>query len=150
MIQDQFDQKDDRHNWLANARDESVLILDEAQTSFWDMSFCTHIKGINSTFSHRIITFSTYGSTLVENFVPRLLSPFLRQVVGLHKIDHGDGIEAGLLTEAEFDEFVKKRFVGHCFDNQFLLGIYELTGGHVGACEDVLDVVQTDNVSYTR
>ena len=139
--------------WLAdrwNAEPGSVLIIDEAQTSFRDIWFWTHIKSINANCRHRIITFSSYGNTETENSVPAPYSLFLNQVVGLHKIDHGDGVGAGLLlTEAEFLDFVEKRFIGHCFDNQFLLGIYDLTSGHVGACEDVLDVIQTDSVSYT-
>ena len=152
--QDQLDQMGGWRKWLAdrwNAEDGSVLIVDEAQTSFRDISFWTHIKGINENWRYRVITFSTYGSTGSEDSTPTNHSPYLNQVVGLHKIDHGDHMGAGLLlTEAEFNEFVKKRFIGHCFDEQFLLGIYELTGGHVGTCEDVLDVIQTHNVSFTR
>ena len=129
MNQDQLDQEGGWRKWLAdgwNAEPGSVLIVDEAQTSFRDIWFWTHIKGINPNCRHRIITFSSYGNTETENSVPFPYSPYLNQVVGLHKTDHGDGVGVGLLlTEAEFFDFVEKRFNGHCFDKQFLLGIYD-------------------------
>ncbi|KIM47491.1 hypothetical protein M413DRAFT_22148 [Hebeloma cylindrosporum] len=139
--------------WLSgvwNDEPGSVLIVDEAQTTLWDASFWTHIKSIDSSSRQRIITFSSYDlSTVTQDDVLPIFSPHVNQVVGLHKSDHGyDGVEVGLLlTKPEFDEFIEKRFIGHYFDDQFLLGIYELTGGHVGACEDLLDVIQT-NDSY--
>jgi hypothetical protein len=146
-----LDQKGGWRKWLAeawDAKDRSVLIVDEAQTSFWDISFWAYIKAISKNWPHRVITFASYGS---DPSVTTLHSPYLDQVVGLHAIDHGDRIKAGLLlTEVEFREFVRKRFTNHCFDDQFLDGIYDLTDGHVGACEDVLDAIQGHDVSYTH
>lgn len=75
-------------------------------------------------------------------------TPHQAQVVGLHAIDQGDGITVGLLlTQEEFDDFVEKRFGRNRFSPEFLESIYELTTGHVGACEDVLEVIQAHDVT---
>src|ERR1700722_18408205 len=55
--------------WLAevwDAQDGSVLIVDEAQPSYWDNSFWGMIKEIDKDSKFRIITFAPYGSTGVD------------------------------------------------------------------------------------
>ena len=142
--------------WLAkdstwNSQDGSVLIVDEAQTSYWDVAFWNYIKDIRNDWRHRIITLVSYGGSGTDSSVPIPFSPFQRQVVGLRAIDHGDGIEAGLLlTQDEFQDFVEKRFDSHRFDEHFLDSIYRLTTGHVGACEDLLGTVRSERVSCTH
>jgi len=139
--------------WLAkdgtwNSQAESVLIVDEAQTSYWDVDFWTYIKGIRKNWPHRVITLASYGSSGSDSSFPTPFSPFQRQVVGLRAIDHGDGIASGLLlTQDEFRDFVEKMFAGHRFHEQFLASIYHLTTGHVGACEDMLGAVELERVS---
>lgn len=138
--------------WLArvwDAQEGSVLIVDEAQSSYWDKDFWTEIKSIDRNSKYRLITFASYGSSGGSDALAMTPhSPLLTQVVGLRAINHGDGIEVGLLlTKHEFDDFVEKRFPGNIFDQDFLDCIYDLTTGHVGACEDVLEVIQANDVS---
>src|ERR1700722_16647311 len=141
------------HDWLWeshfwDAEDGSVLIVDEAQGSYWDTSFWIHIKDINKDSRHRIVTLASYGSTGTNPAVTTPYSPPLTQVVGLYAFDHGDGNKAGLLLSSdEFHDFIKKKFQGHCFEEEFLKGIHELTAGHVGACQDVIAVLQAHSVS---
>jgi len=78
-------------------------------------------------------------------------SPPLTQVVGLYAFNHGDGDKVGfLLSRDEFHDFIKKKFQGHCFEEGFLEGIHELTASHVGACQDVIAVLQAHNVSHIQ
>ena len=141
--------------WLVNvwnAQDGSVLIVDEAQTSYWDDDFWGMVKDIDQDSKFRIITFASYGSTGVDTSRMTPHSPYRNQIVGLHPTDYGDGIAVGLLlTKAEFLDFVTKKFSGHRFDKAFLDSIYDLTAGHVGACKDVLNIIQAHDVSpYTQ
>jgi hypothetical protein len=138
--------------WLArfwDGQERSVFIVDEAQSLYWDMDFLTGLKSIDRDSEYRLITFASYGSSGrgdVFGIIP--YSPFQTQAVGLRAIDYGDQIEVGLLlTKPEFYDFVEKRFSGNRFDKDFLDSIYDLTAGHVGACEDVLKVIRANDVS---
>jgi hypothetical protein len=132
-----------------DAKGGSVLIVDEAQELYWDTAFWVRIKD-NSHSRHRIITLASYESTGSDAAITPYSLPQM-QVVGLYATDHGDGIKAGLLlSKDEFNDFVEKKFHDHCFDEQFLEGIYHLTVGHVGACQDVLAAIQAHSVSHTH
>ncbi|KAF8237952.1 hypothetical protein L208DRAFT_433834 [Tricholoma matsutake] len=137
--------------WLADSWDAqkgSFLIVDEAQLSYWDMSFWMDIKAIGPNNHFHLITFASYGSSGGSDSLMIPHTPHQAQVVGLHAIDPGDGISVGLLlTQEEFYDFVEKRFGRNRFSPEFLESIYELTTGHVGACEDVLEVIQVHDVT---
>lgn len=140
--------------WLAdswNAQEGSFLIVDEAQSSYWDYSFWTDIKAISPHNPFHLITFASYGSSGGNDSVMTPHTPHQEQVVGLHAIDQEDGRTVGLLlTRAEFHDFIEKRFAGHSFSPEFLESIHELTAGHVGACEDVLQVIQAHDSYRSR
>jgi hypothetical protein len=137
--------------WLAEAWDaqaKSVLIVNEAQTSYWDTNFWGKIKDIDKDSPFRLITFASYGSTGAETSLMTPHHPYETQVVGLHAVDYGDGIAVGLLlTDHQFCDFISKRFSSHRFDDAFLKAIYDLTTGHVGACKDLLKAIQAHDVS---
>lgn len=136
--------------WLAeawDAQDKSVLIVDEAQTSYWDTNFWAKIKYIDKDSPFRLITFASYGSTGADTLMTPH-HPYETQVVGLRAVDYGDGVAVGLLlTEREFRDFISKKFSSHRFDGAFLKAIYNLTTGHVGACKDLLEAIQAHDVS---
>jgi hypothetical protein len=140
-----------QHTW--DGQGGSVLIVDEAQTSYWDSNFWDNIKSITPEWPYGVITLASYGSIGTNSSVAIPHSPSQGQVVGLRAnvIDYGNDVKVGLLlTQDEFHAFVEKLFSGHRFDDQFLDGIYDLTAGHVGACRDVLRIVQAHHVSDTH
>lgn len=124
------------------------LIVDEAQSSYWDSSFWLILKDIKPETRFHVITFASYGSVghnIGDPSTPILISS--HQNISLIAVDHGDGTPIGLLlTRREFDELLTKVFVDHYFDTSFLDGVYNITNGHVGACEDFLRVVRADEV----
>ena len=121
----------------------TVLIVDEAQSSFWDKPFWLELKDINPETSSRVITLARYGSAglnIYDPMTPFHISP--RQNIGLVPVDHGDQIAVGLLlAKAEFDEVIPMLFKEHQFDVSFLDSVFDVTRGHVGASEDFLRVV---------
>ena len=129
----------------------TVLIVDEAQSSYWDKPFWLELKDINPETSSRIITLASYGSAghnIYDPMTPFHISP--RQNIGLVPVDHGDEIAVGLLlTKAEFDAVVPKLFPNHQFDASFLDSVFDITRGHVGACESFLRVVSAHAVSQS-
>ena len=126
-----------------------VLIVDEAQSSYWDKSFWLELKDINPDSACNVITLASYGSAgrnIYDPMTPFHISP--QQSISLVAVDHGDRITVGLLlTKAEFDEVVPKLFQNHQFDVSFLDSVFDITRGHVGACEDFLRVVCAHEVS---
>jgi energy-coupling factor transporter ATP-binding protein EcfA2 len=127
----------------------TVLIVDEAQSSYWDKRFWLELKDINPETSSRVVTLSSYGSAghnIYDPMTPFYISP--RQNIGLLPVDHGDQITVGLLlTKAEFDEVVLTLFQKHQFDISLLDSVFDVTRGHVGACEDFLRAVLAHPVS---
>ena len=127
----------------------TVLIVDEAQSSYWDKPFWLELKDINPETSSRVITLASYGSAgqnIYDPITPFHISP--RQNIGLIPVDRGDQIAVGLLlTKTEFDEVVPILFKKHQFDVSFLDSVFDITRGHVGACEDFLRVVLSHPVS---
>ena len=118
----------------------SVLIVDEAQSSYWDLAFWQDLKVIKPESPSRVITFASYGSA-GRNINDPLTTHHIsaRQNISFNALDHGDQIAVGLLlTKVEFDDLVAKLFNDHCFDVPFLVSVFNITRGHVGACEDFL------------
>jgi hypothetical protein len=127
----------------------SVLIVDEAQSAYWDKTFWLELKAIKPESPFRVITFASYGSAgrnISDLLTPIHISP--RQNISLVAHDYGDQIAVGLLlTKPEFDHFVNKLFVDHYFDVLFLDSVFDITRGHVGACEDFLRIVCAHEVT---
>ena len=127
----------------------SVLIVDEAQSSYWDKAFWLDLKDIKPESPIRVITFVSYGSAgrnINDPLTPHHISPC--QNISLNALDRGDRIAVGLLlTKAEFEDFVAKLFVDHHFDALFLDGVFDITCGHVGACEDFLRIIRAHEVT---
>ena len=75
----------------------TVLILDEAQTTYWDKRFWNNFKnpGLQDM---RVVAFASHGSsgyTGPDNPTPMWIG--IQQRVGLARLDCGDGIVVGLL-----------------------------------------------------
>jgi hypothetical protein len=89
---------------------KSVLIVDEAQTSYWDLDFWLgFVKPISSLSSDCVIAFAGYGGSAGRSLVEDPQTPFWVQGVSLVALDHGDNFGVGLLlTELEFSALVNK------------------------------------------
>jgi hypothetical protein len=140
------------YEWLAKEgwhfEEKAVLIVDEAQGSYWDTIFWNDNKAINSSTPYRVITFASFGSAgyNVDNEDTPGIAPI--QTVSLTPPDTGDGIRVGLLlSQEEFSDFVVHRFAGHRFDTSMTNSIFDFTNGHVGACADLLAWIQGHDVS---
>jgi len=132
--------------WLRNKGWEflpdSILMVDEAQGSYWDADFWNIIKSMNSRTLCRVITFASYGSGLAA-FGP---SPSISAecTVSLRPVP---GRSVGLLlTRPEFDDLFVT-FVGHRFDLSLVDSVFDLTNGHVGACVDIVNLISNHEVS---
>jgi hypothetical protein len=138
--------------WLAQQGWKSppngVLILDEAQLSYWDDAFwLSFIKPIKANTPYMVILFASYGSAsrnLLNNSTPFFVED--DQHVGLTRGPTEDSVGL-LLTREEMGGVVEKNFPNHHFDVSLLDYVYSLTSGHVGACYDTLRVVQKHQVS---
>ena len=127
--------------------DDGVLIIDEAQLSYWDHSLWLRgLKSITSSTPYMVILFASYGSAsrnLLSASTPMRVQD--EQHVGLAR---GLSSPVGLLLmEEEIEGVVKKRFPNHRFDKSLLDYVYNLTSGHVGAYCDTLEVVKKHDVS---
>jgi len=127
----------------------TFLIVNEAQLLYWDNSFWLELKDINPDAMFCIITLASYGSA--GHNIYYLMTPFHispQQGISLITTDHGNQIAVRLLlTKAQFDEVVLKLSPDHQFDDSFLDSIFDITHGHVDACESFLCVVSAHAVS---
>jgi len=142
---------------------KTVFIFDEAQLTYGDFylwgEFFKNLGGHNDLFA---IAFASYGSPtshqggetsdsdLEIQSTPFVLSDSQR--VTLRPIDHGDGSNAvGLLfNRTEFDDLVGKRYPPSefPFDPSLFDGVFDLTGGHVGAILDFLNIIIAHDVRF--
>jgi len=141
----------DYQEWLSvqgwKFQEGGVLILDEAQQSYWDKSLWIEgLKSIGSHTAYMVILFASYGSASRD-----LIStgtPFRAQDEQLVGLACGRSSSVGLLlTEKEAEGVVKKKFPDHRFDKSLLDYVYGLTSGHVGAYCDALEVIKKHSVS---
>jgi hypothetical protein len=125
----------------------TILILDEAQTTYWDKNFWSKFKN-SGLQGMRVVAFASHGScgyTGADNVTPMWIGK--EQRVSLARLDCGDGILVGLLfTREEFNELVQLRFRGRRFSDTFLDCVYDMTNGHVGACEDLMNMIVAHEV----
>ena len=107
------------------------------------------LEDIKPESSFRMITFASYGRAgrnINDPLTPHHISA--RQNISFNALDHGDQIAVGLLlTKVEFDDKVVKVFNGHYSDVPFLDSVFNITRGHVGACEDFLRIICTHEVT---
>jgi hypothetical protein len=69
----------------------TVLIVDEAQSSYRDKQFWLELKDINPETSSRVITLASYGSSghnIYDPMIPFHISP--QQNIGLVPVDHDE------------------------------------------------------------
>ena len=137
--------------WLANQGwefpENGVLILDEAQLSYWDEGLWDQgLKTIGSSTPYMVILFASYGSAS-RNIHP-VATPFRLQEEQLVGLARGRSPSVGLLlTEEEAEGVAKIKFPDHRFDKTLLDYVYNLTTGHVGAYCDALEVIKKHGVS---
>lgn len=146
-------------DWLSHFRqrgyDEegpNIVIIDEAQltydkTSLWN----DYLKAIEPQGRDRVILFASYGSATGDMSVilgTPIVIPEQKRVT-LRPIDHKDGItQAGLLfTQEEFEDVIEAKHPNHRFSQDFLEFIFEVTAGHIGAVIDMLEMVESNDVS---
>ena len=136
-----------RENQPVQTTPNTILILDEAETTYSDKDFWTRFKnpGLQDM---RVVAFASHGSsgyTGADSVTPMWIG--MEQCVGLARLDCGDGILVGLLfTREEFNAFVQLRFRDRRFSDSFLDCIFDITNGHVGACESLMNMVVAHQV----
>lgn len=131
---------------------KTIFIFDEAQMSYGDSLWHQFFKNIKGYGNHFAIAFASYGSPTSWLHIPNAPS-FIRdsQRVTLHR---GDGLgTVGLLfTQAEFDDYVDKRFPSKSskfyFHSSFYNVVFDITGGHVGAFQDFMKAIAHHEVRF--
>ena len=125
----------------------TILILDEAQTTYWDKNFWSKFENPHLQ-DLWVVAFASHcisGYTGADNVTPMWIGMELR--VGLARLDSGDGFPVGLLfTREEFNALVQLRFRDRRFSDTFLDCVYDMTNGHVGACEDLMNMIVAHEV----
>ncbi|TDL27128.1 hypothetical protein BD410DRAFT_486230 [Rickenella mellea] len=125
--------------------DNSVVIIDEAQQTYWDGSLWDdYFKPLcNDPINreNRIIIFSSYGSPNRAMAGGTLWDVPSANRISFHETIPPPGHEpVGLFfTKDEFKDYVSRRTIlhQHKFDSQLLDEIFNLTAGHVGAFEEM-------------
>ena len=127
-----------------------VLILDEAQLSYWDKALWGEgLKTIGAASQHMVILFASYGSAS-QNLLLNKATPFIvkqQQLVGLVRGRNSSDLVGLLLTADEVAGVADKKFPDHQFDSTLLDLVYRMTSGHVGAYHDTLEVIKSHDVS---
>lgn len=131
----------------------TVFIFDEAQLSYEDSDLWIHFfRPMRDYSDRRAIVFASYGSP--GSRISMLGTPIQlddSQRVTLRPIPHKDGLQpAGLFfTRKEFDDLISKRYPNtqYCFHSSFFDAVFDLTGGHVGAICDFVQIIAAHDVS---
>jgi energy-coupling factor transporter ATP-binding protein EcfA2 len=137
--------------------DGTILILDEAQSSYWDIGlwhpFLKPITALEC--NNRAIVFTSQGSATVntDNEYSTSMAITLSRKVTLRPIDRHDGTAAIglLLTLPEFKIFTDDLSKTSGFtklDQTVCDWIYNVTAGHVGAAIDLLRFFNSDKVRF--
>ena len=130
---------------------QTLFIFDESQLSYLDGDLWNNFfKAIPSFPKCRAIVFASYGSPASRiNMAGTSIFIMNCQRITLRPTQSDDDIPpAGLLfTRAEFDELVKNLYPRNHFDESFLTRALELTGGHIGALCDFLNIIHSHRVS---
>ena len=130
---------------------QMVFIFDEAQLSKWDGDLWHNFfKSMFSFPKRRAIAFTSYGSPYSHiTIAGTLIFIADAQRVSLRPIQcDNDTASVGLLfTRTEFDDLVTKQYPRNRLDSSFLDNIFDLTGGHVGAFLDFIDITVNHKAS---
>jgi hypothetical protein len=134
--------------------EKTFLIFDDAQTTYEDYNLWNELfKNISTDDNQFVIAFASYGiptSHLIIHIGATVVVTDWQRVT-LRQTDlDGLGSVGLLLSQTEFDDFVRTRFAPtlYHFDTSFLKFIFEATGGHVGAIHDFLKVVADHDVRF--
>jgi hypothetical protein len=137
------------HDWIPKAK--TFFIFDEAQATYEDNELWYSFFKEAHRKAQFAIAFASYGSpnlTTPNQSIPFIVREEAR--VTLCPIDHGDGLgTAGLLfTQQEFDDFKFEKHPSPEYHSHqsFFDGVFDITGGHVGAMEDFIGIVVAHNV----
>ena len=133
---------------------KTFFIFDEAQMSYGDIDLWVgFFKELPSFKDQFAIAFASYGSP--NSRISMGGTPIIvidRQRVALVPIGHDDGLGAvGLFfSRMEFDDLVLKRFSSseYYFHLSFFDAVFRLSGGHVGAIHDFVEIITTHNVRF--
>ena len=134
--------------------EKTVLIFDRARETYQDFDLWSEFfKNLPAYDDQFVIAFASYGSpTSRLNMQGNLFCVSDSQRVTLRPIDHGDGLGAvGLLfSRTEFDDLVRIKFASpeNYFDPSFFKAVFKITGGHVGAIHDFVNIVSTHDVRF--
>jgi hypothetical protein len=130
----------------------TVFIFDEAQVSYEDSDlWISFFRSMHDYKDRRAIVFASYGSPgsrIIMRGTPIQLNDSQR--VTLRPIPHQDGLQpAGLFfTRMEFDDLISKRYPDalYSFDSSFFDAVFDLTGGHIGAICDFVEIIAAHDV----
>lgn len=133
-------------------RERTVFIFDEAQLSYadWDL-WNGFFRSIHDFKDRRAIAFVSYGSpTSPIEIGGTLITIMAPQRVTLRPISHDDGLPSvGLFfSQDEFDDLVSKHYPPekYFFDSSFFDALLLVTGGHIGAISDFMEIITAHDV----
>ena len=135
-----------RENQPVQTTSNTILILESGRSAD-DKDFWTRFKnpGLQDM---QVVAFASHGSsgyTGADNVTPMWIG--MEQRVGLARLGCGDGILVGLLfTREEFNAFVQLRSRDRRFSDSFLDCVFDMTNGHVGPCESLMNMVVVHEV----
>jgi hypothetical protein len=125
-----------------NYQDGGVLVIDDAQTSYRDAIFWNDLKSISRNMRYRVITFASHGS--IDGDLTLSIEP--ARIISLRPSTLHPSI-ALLLTAEEFAEFVSVEYLDHLLEESLLDSTFRLANGHVGTCEDLINIIISHDVS---
>jgi hypothetical protein len=132
-----------------------VFIFDDAELTYWDEPLWRDFFRMLRDYKNlRAIAFANYGSPARRIFLGGTQIDLTQiQRVTLKPIPHKDYIPpVGLLLSAEeMADFASVLYPqpGYSFHSSFFNTLFALTGGHVGATRDFVNVITTHHVSRT-
>jgi hypothetical protein len=149
-------------DWLVwfnnNVNENTVVIIDEGQTTYKNIGFWALLKQMDNSTKFRIIIFTSYGSgTSISpgsdsaSGSDAASTPFPlddRQQISLRPVEHPDGLpSAGLyLRKDEFTVYTFEKSYQQTFDEEILNMIFHIASGHVGAITEVLQIISAHEV----
>jgi hypothetical protein len=136
-----------KSGWTDKMR--SFLIIDEAQTSYWDVSLWNDLFKQYSDFKIiHIILFASYGSP--EPTVPNDITPWdipQEHRITLHASNPDKGIPPVGLFFTEFEAMSAALHIDGDISSTIIKNAYNLTLGHTGAFRAIIDIVLASDVS---
>ncbi|KDQ11029.1 hypothetical protein BOTBODRAFT_470384 [Botryobasidium botryosum FD-172 SS1] len=129
------------------------LLIDEAQTSYWDMELWSNFLKFHqgSGSRGRVVLFCSYGSpspmpVVFTNIAPIYLPPVARVSFRASQ-PSGAGL---LLTHPEYEDFLRRQKKVFALDEDFKSLLYQWTRGHVGVLDSLLRCLISDHAEQIR